>query len=224
MLVKQEFSAANAPKMRAADIAYNAIESMIVKLELRPGSPVVEAELVEKTGLGRTPLREALMRMSSNGLIVQMPRRGLVISDIDASEYMNVIATRRVLEGLIAQQAAQLATAEQRKDMLLWADKMLIAAKCHDLGAYMAADQAFDTIVHEACGNPSAVQAVVPLVIQCRRFWYAYQHAGDVEEGARCHMLAAKAIAKGNVELAVKASHGLMDYLVTFASEVMGKK
>ena len=38
------------------------------------------------------------------------------------------------------------------------------------------------------------------------------------------HMLAAKAIAKGNVELAVKASHGLMDYLVTFASEVMGKK
>ena len=45
-----------APKRRAADVAYDAIEAMISTLQLQPGSPVVEAEIVESTGLGRTPV------------------------------------------------------------------------------------------------------------------------------------------------------------------------
>lgn len=71
-------------KQRTADIAYDTIENLIVTLQLKPGAPIVEADLMALTGLGRTPLREALMRMSSNGLIVQLPRRGLIVSDIAA--------------------------------------------------------------------------------------------------------------------------------------------
>ncbi|MCU6432709.1 GntR family transcriptional regulator [Undibacterium sp. Jales W-56] len=210
-----------APKLRAADIAYDAIESMIVTLQLKPGSPIVEAELVDITGLGRTPLREALMRMSSNGLIQQLPRRGLIVSDIEAAEHMTLIETRRVIERLIASSAARRATPQHRSDMVECANHMIIAAKCADLNAYMAADQAFDHVVHEACRNPSAVAAVVPLVIKCRRFWYAFQHEGDIEEGARCHLMLAKAIAKGNEEQAVKAAESLMDYLESFARKVI---
>ncbi len=67
-------------KRRAADAAYDAVESMIATLQLQPGSPVAEADLVQRTGLGRTPLREALLRMVSAGLITQEPRRGLRVS------------------------------------------------------------------------------------------------------------------------------------------------
>jgi DNA-binding GntR family transcriptional regulator len=59
------------PKRRAADMAYDRIEAMISKLEIAPGSTAVEAELAEMAQLGRTPVREALMRMVSIGLIVQ---------------------------------------------------------------------------------------------------------------------------------------------------------
>jgi DNA-binding GntR family transcriptional regulator len=211
----------SAPKMRAADIAYDAIESMIVTLQLKPGSPIVESELVDITGLGRTPLREALMRMSSNGLIVQLPRRGLIISDIEAAEHMTLIETRRVIERLIAASAARRATPPHRQDILACADNMVAAAKRGDLNAYMEADQALDHVIHDACRNPSAVAAVIPLIIKCRRFWYAYQHEGDIEEGARCHMLLAKGIAKGNEEQAVKAADSLMDYLESFARKVI---
>ncbi|MFZ6813657.1 GntR family transcriptional regulator [Undibacterium sp. Rencai35W] len=210
-----------APKLRAADIAYDAIESMIVTLQLKPGSPIVEADLVDLTGMGRTPLREALMRMSSNGLIEQLPRRGLIVSDIEAAEHMTLIETRRVIERLIASSAARRATPQHRIDMVECANHMIVAAKCADLNAYMAADQALDHVVHEACRNPSAVAAVVPLVIKCRRFWYAFQHEGDIEEGARCHLMLAKAIAKGNEEQAVKAAESLMDYLESFARKVI---
>lgn len=211
-----------APKLRAADMAYDAIESMIVTLQLKPGAPVVESDLVEMTGLGRTPLREALMRMTANGLIQQLPRRGLIISDIEAAEHMTLVETRRVIERLIAASAARRASPEQRKVIVACADQMLVAAKRGDLGEYMAADQALDHVMHEACRNPSAVAAVVPLIIKCRRFWYAFRHEGDIEEGARCHMLLAKAIAKGNEEQAIKAAGGLMDYLEAFARKVIG--
>jgi DNA-binding GntR family transcriptional regulator len=208
-------------KLRAADLAYDAIESMIVTLQLKPGNPIVESELVEITGLGRTPLREALMRMSSNGLILQMPRRGLVISDIEAAGHMTLIETRRVIERLIASSAARRSAPQQRIDMIACADQMLVAAKHGDLNEYMAADQGLDHVIHEACRNPSAVAAVTPLIIKCRRFWYAFQHEGDIEQGARCHILLAKAIAQSNEEQAVEGADSLMDYLEAFTRKVI---
>ncbi|MDO9193879.1 MAG: FCD domain-containing protein, partial [Undibacterium sp.] len=94
-------------------------------------------------------------------------------------------------------------------------------AKRADLTEYMAADQALDHVVHEACRNPSAVAAVIPLIIKCRRFWYAFQHEGDIEEGARSHFLLATAIAKGDEEQAEKAANALMDYLESFARKII---
>jgi len=209
------------PKLRAADIAYDAIESMIVTLQLKPGMPVVESELVEITGLGRTPLREALMRMSSNGLVVQLPRRGLIISDIEAAEHMTLIETRRVLDRLIACSAARRATPQHRIDMLACAENMVLAAQGGNLNEYMAADQALDHVIHAACRNPSAVAAVIPLIIKCRRFWYAFQHEGDIVEGARCHLELAQAIAASDEAAAATASDSLMAYLESFARKII---
>ena len=208
-------------KLRAADVAYDALESMIVTLQLKPGAPIVEADLIEATGMGRTPLREALVRMSSNGLIMQLPRRGLFVSDIEAAEHLTLIETRRVLERLIAASSARRASPQQRKDMLTCAQKMVTAAKKSDLQAYMLADQALDHVNHEACRNPSAVAAVIPLIIKCRRFWYAFQHEGDIVEGAKCHLMFAQAIVEGDANAAVQGADALMDYLELFARKVI---
>ncbi|MCZ8073613.1 MAG: GntR family transcriptional regulator [Paucibacter sp.] len=208
-------------KRRYADQAYDALESMIATLELRPGAPIVEAELIERTGLGRTPTREALMRLVASGLIVQQPRRGLLVSDIRLAEHLDLIEARRVLERLIATSAARRATPQQRQDLLHCAQQMIKASQAGDLAAYMAADQALDHVAHAACRNPFAVAAVVPMIIQCRRFWYAYQHQGDMSEGSRCHLVLAEAIAAGESERASAAADGLMDYLRSFASAVI---
>lgn len=208
-------------KRRVADLAYDALESMIATLVLKPGAPIVEAELIERTGLGRTPTREALMRLVSNGLIVQLPRRGLRVSDIWLAEHLDLVEARRVLERLIAATSARRATPAQREDLLACARSMVKAGEDDDLAAYMDADQALDRVNHAACRNPFAVAAVVPMVIQCRRFWYAYQHQGDIKEGARRHLLLAQAIADGDGEQAAQASDALMDYLRQFAQAVI---
>ncbi|MDI4633033.1 GntR family transcriptional regulator [Pelomonas sp. V22] len=213
--------APEADKRRVADQAYDAIEAMIATLALRPGAPIVEAELIERTGLGRTPTREALMRLVANGLIVQLPRRGLLVSDILLAEHLDLLEARRVLERLIAATSARRATPPQRQALLEAADAMMATVAANDLAAYMQADQGLDRINHSACRNPFAVAAVVPMVIQCRRFWYAYQHQGDIGEGARGHLALAQAIAAGQPEAAAQAADALIDYLRRFAQQVI---
>jgi DNA-binding GntR family transcriptional regulator len=221
--IVRKSSARPASKRRAADVAYDAIEQLIATLALEPGSPVVEGELTERTGLGRTPVREALLRMTSVGLIVQEPRRGLRVSQVNLAEHLDVIQTRRVLDALIASCAARRASAEQRKDILACAQKMVKAAARGHLGDYMVADHELDLVVHQASRNQSAVQAIVPLIVQCRRFWYAYQHEGDIVEGANAHMQLAEGIATGDEAAAVAGSNRLLDYLERFARRVIDR-
>ncbi|MDC8784578.1 GntR family transcriptional regulator [Roseateles koreensis] len=206
---------------RQADQAYDALESMIATLRLHPGAPIVEAELIAQTGLGRTPIREALMRLCSAGLIVQQARRGLRVSDIRLDQHLDLIEARRALERLIAATAARRATPPQRQALLACADAMCRSAQAGDLAAYMNADQGLDRVIHAGCRNPAAVAAVIPMAIQCRRFWYAYQHQGDLQQGARLHQALAQAIAQSSAEAAQQAAEALMDYLRGFAQAVI---
>jgi len=212
---------APAEKRRSADVAFDAIESLIVRLHIAPGSPVVEGEIVRMTGLTRTPVREALMRMVSGGLVTQQPRRGLVVSPIDVRDHLDVIATRRALERLIARASARRATTAQRQTLVQAAHDMAQAAANDDLDGYMRADQDLDRINHIACANRSAAFAVRPLVVHCRRFWYAYQHAGEMTQGARAHLEMARAIESGDENAAADGAGLLMDYLEQFARRVL---
>jgi DNA-binding GntR family transcriptional regulator len=208
-------------KRRAADVAYDVIEALISTLKLPPGSPIVEAELVELSQLGRTPVREALLRMVAIGLIDQQPRRGLVVSSIDLADHLDVIQTRRVLERLIAACAARRATAAQREEILRRAERMVQAAEGGQLEDYMRADHELDQINHQASQNYSAVQCVLPLIVKCRRFWYAYQHEGEIKEGARHHLSLAQGIASANEKAAMQGADQLMDYLEKFARRII---
>jgi DNA-binding GntR family transcriptional regulator len=217
----QSLSPDTAPKRRAADVAYETLENLISTLQLQPGAQVVESELVQRTQLGRTPLREALLRMVSIGLIVQQPRRGLLISSIDLADHLDVVQTRRVLERLIAGCSARRASSAQRKDIVLCAQRMVRAAAADQLENYMQADIALDHVNHAASQNQSAVKAVVPLIVQCRRFWYAYRHAGDITEGAAAHLQLAEGIASGDEAKAIAGADRLSDYLQGFTERVI---
>lgn len=208
-------------KLRAAELAYDQIEQLISTLKLEPNQPIVENDLVKMTGLGRTPIREALMQLVANGLIEQQPRRGMRVSEIRIAEHLMLIDTRRVLERLIAAASAKRATPAQKEEILLHAEEMVQAAKSGNLEAYMIADKNLDRINHQASRNPYAIHAITPLIIQCRRFWYAYQHEGDLEKGALCHLQLATGINTADPDLAMQGADALMDYLLEFTHKVI---
>lgn len=199
-----------------ADRAYAELEEMISTLELRPGSIVTEGELSARLGIGRTPLREAIQRLAALRLVTTLPRRGLAVSEVNLTDHLGVLETRRVLDRLVARGAARRALPQERQRLAAFAARMEEAASAGDTARFMMLDQEFDQLMARACHNPAAVNALAPLHVHCRRFWYLYKHQGDLQRSARLHEELITAVVEGNEERATRASDELMRYLEDF--------
>lgn len=204
-----------------AQKAYDVIEEMIVTLKLPPGTVFSEQQLSARIGIGRTPLREALQRLVDQQLLVMLPRRGVLVSEIHAGQMLALLETRRVLDRLIAGKAALRATPAQREALRRLADRMQQSASSVDLETYMRLDHQFDRLLEEACRNPFASRAAAPLHTHCRRFWYFYSHGRDVQPAAEHHLALMAAVTEGNGNAAEQASDQLIDYLEALARQAL---
>lgn len=87
--------------------AYQYILEAIQQQRLKPGDRLREADLAELIGLSRTPVREALSRLEAEGLIVNDPVRGMMVTELDYSMTSELYIVREILEGAAARLAAQ---------------------------------------------------------------------------------------------------------------------
>ena len=106
--------AAGPAEASLTDRAYSDLEALIVTLKLAPGSAVSESALSERLGIGRTPIREALQRLARERLVTILPRRGIIVSEINIKSQLRLLEVRREVERLVARSAARRATAEER--------------------------------------------------------------------------------------------------------------
>jgi DNA-binding GntR family transcriptional regulator len=95
------------PPATQAEQAYRILLEDIVTLKLDPGDVLAEDALRERLGLGRTPIREALQRLASEDLVVVLPRRGVIVSQINVTDLTEIYEVRSRLEGLAARLAAE---------------------------------------------------------------------------------------------------------------------
>ncbi len=204
-------------KQSLAEKAYVLIEEMIVTLKLAPGSHFSEGELSHQLGIGRTPIREALQRLATDRLIATVPRRGMFVTEINITEHLALLETRRILDRLIASRASKRAGDGQRARLRDCASEIVSAAAEQNLDSFMRLDRQCDEILEHASRNPFAVRAGAPLHAHCRRFWYRYQENGDLPKSARLHADVMLAVAAGNESEAAAASDRLTDYLDEFA-------
>ncbi|SDW59442.1 GntR family transcriptional regulator [Marinobacter mobilis] len=93
--------------MTRADEAFDCLQTAIVKGELAPGEKIGEVELCARFDLTRGPLREALGRLESRGLLVRRPHAGVKVVSVSAEELLELYRIREVMEGLAARQAAE---------------------------------------------------------------------------------------------------------------------
>ena len=206
-----------------SDKAYDLIEEMIVTLKLKPGSIVSEAELMSETGIGRTPVREALLRLASEHLVEMLPRKGIIVSEINITDQLALLETRRALERIIISKATRRATPEQRERLSEFAIQIVSAAGNGNLNSFIHIDHEFDHILADACRNPFAAEACSPLRAHCRRFWYRYHHDEDLTQSAKLHADIMRAIAENDEQKAILASEALMDYLEKLTRESIDK-
>lgn len=200
-----------------ADRAYITVEEMVITLALEPGRVFSETELSQDIGIGRTPLREALLRLISDGLIESIPRRGMRVAEIRLSDMMAVLETRRPLDRLIASRSARRASAEERSRIREVANAMRQDALDGNIDGFMRHDRGMDDLLCAAARNSFAANACSSLHAHCRRFWYAYKSVGDLSASASLHVELAEAIDRQDETGAAEASDKILDYLDVFA-------
>lgn len=198
--------------------AYLQLEELIVTLQLAPGSPVSEAMLSDRLGIGRTPIREALQRLAREHLVVAMPQRGYLISHIDVRLQLRVLETRREVERLIASAAAKRSTDEERALFDDLAKRFDKAAQRNDAASFIQADREFNEASLKAARNEFAAGAMQLMHGLSRRFWYMHwRQAADLPETARAHAALSRAIAGGDPAAAGQALDRLLDQIEAFA-------
>ena len=197
--------------------AYSQIEEAIVTLQIPPGSAVSELALSEMTGIGRTPIREAIQRLAREHLIVILPQRGLLVPEIDVKKQLKLLRTRREVERLVCRSAAKSATPEEREGFARLAAGFEKAASANDEVNFVRLDRESNKLCVTATRNEFAEGAMRLMHGLLRRFWYYhYKQAADLPEMASLHGAVAKAIADGDVDGAGRALDKLLDNIEAF--------
>lgn len=206
-------AASNENNLSQTERAYRALEQMIVTLKLRPGETMTEGALIEKLGLGRTPVREAVQRLAWEGLLDIRPRSGIQIAALDPADYPKVLAARKGVEMLLAWGAASYGYPEHDIAFRNVEQQMLAATKSGDVDAFLNADKAFDIVLGQAAANPYAARLAAPLQTHSRRFWFRMQRPDSLKLAVERHVALIEAIIARDEDKAEQAAEELIDHL-----------
>ncbi|WP_287063306.1 GntR family transcriptional regulator [Mesorhizobium sp.] len=209
-LIHSETSPAFEP---VAAKAYRVLEHMTVTLELAPASFITEGALIDRLGLGRTPVREAIQRLAWEGLLDVRPRAGITIAPLHPGDWLRVLDARRGVEVVLARSAARFVTREAADLFHDAALAMQRAVVSGNVLAFIQADKALDDALALAADNPFAARLAAPLQTHSRRFWFRYKADTGLAESAEHHVALIRSILDGDEDAAAKDAKRLMALL-----------
>jgi DNA-binding GntR family transcriptional regulator len=195
--------------MRAGEKAYVSLREDIIEWRLRPGTVLAEVEQSERLGVSRTPLREALSRLTAEGLTTAAGGRGVVVTDISLENIDQLFELRETLEGRAAALAAERGDPAAFRELQgeLLAAPALISGSDPARHEYYGLVGRLDTAIDAAISNSYLAQAMRSLrvhLVRVRRL--AADDAARLVAAAAEHAAIAEAIAGGNPRLAEAAT------------------
>lgn len=168
-----------------AERAYALIRRDIVTMRLKPGAALNEADLVARTGIGRTPVHQAVHRLVLEGLLSVMPRKGLMVQPLSLDEIVAVIDVRRINEAHCAELAARHATPDDLAALAALLDAGQACVEQHDVEGMMELDRAFHQTIAAAARNAVLADILRGLHDRSLRFWFVTlskpHHLADVQ-------------------------------------------
>jgi DNA-binding GntR family transcriptional regulator len=181
-----------------ADQAYKALEEKFVMLELVPDGIYTEMDLSDMVALGRTPVRDAILRLEYDQLLSVIPRQGITIIPLDFERDLLALDVRAVVEKMIYERDTYLATDIERKRLSRMADEMENAASSKDVLAFTRLDILFHDFVADCAKQPFATKILEPLHSLSRRagtLLFKNHFDRQIDEAPRTHYLLMRAIA-----------------------------
>lgn len=152
--------------------AYHAIRAMILRCELEPGSVINDRLLGERLDYGRTPIREALLRLSGERLILFQSNHSIVVAPVDLDQINHLYTLRLHLERLAWRLWVEAASDHQIEKLARIFDSVPRLVEADNVEGLLHLDFLFHAQIYNECGNPFLTQSLYSLSGLTYRIWF----------------------------------------------------
>jgi DNA-binding GntR family transcriptional regulator len=204
-------------RLNLSELAYERIEDLIIRCELKPGSFLAMQDLQELTGFGRTPVHQATSRLAADTLILVRPRHGLQIAPIDLARERVLLQLRRDIERFVVRLAAERSGPSHRNQIAHLTRALRDQREEMTVGDFNIFDRRIDRIILNAAGESFLEQTLRPLHTIFRRIGWVYHtqipSGANFDRTIDCHLAVLDAIGSRRSDAAVSASDSLTDFV-----------
>lgn len=186
-----------------SEVVRTRLEKDILGGALMPGQVLDERSLAEQFGISRTPVRNAVAQLASQGLLRVVPRVGVVVPKLNIKELLSLLEVLVELEGVCAMFAAKRMDTRQRKALHDAMSACESAVATGNLQAYETANRNFHEAIYVGCGNDWAAAQVRGLRLRCSHYRRSrFELAGAMSKSLQEHREVVAAIESGDAEAA----------------------
>ena len=201
-----------------SEAAYSRIRSMIITLELEPGSLISESALMSTLKMGRTPIREALRSLANEKLVEVYPRRGMFVSRVDVANLSQLSETRAVLEIKAAELAATRSTPVDQEITKALIKEINAIKGDLDMPTLIGLDQRIHHHIYQCTHNEFLASALDNYYAHALRIWFlALDRVEHLADAIIEHRALLEAIASNDPKAASKA---MKEHVEGFESEI----
>jgi DNA-binding GntR family transcriptional regulator len=136
-----------------AERAYVHLREEIIGVRLAPGTLLREDDLIQRLGIGRTPVREAVQRLQRDGFVTVLPRRGTLVSEISITDLAAIYEVRKQLESWASRLAAERATATDHGEARSLMDDLAALTTHDDYQTLLTVDRRIHRFVYRTTKN-----------------------------------------------------------------------
>ena len=181
------------------DSAFVTLRNAILDGKLKPEERLVERDIAEQLGISRTPVREAIRKLELERLVTHIPRKGVVVTGFSESDVLEILAIRKVLEGLICSIAS---TKIKAKDLDRLDNTLIQIQVEHDKGNEKKVNQLnerFHEIIYRSAESPRLYEFHNTMREYINKFTHvAYTKPGRTEEALIEHTKIVQALRNRN--------------------------
>ncbi len=188
---------------RIQDLVFTILRDEILSGKLQPNEKLNTNQLAERLGVSRTPIREALNRLISVGLIETVPHRGAYVRALSIEEVIEIYYIRAALEGIAARLAARNLKPAEIERLLQYCNEIEAHLSGEDYQKILETNFLFHTIIYEAAQSPRLQTLILQYYRQSEQYRaLGLELPGRYAEICVEHRNIANALAAGDVEKA----------------------
>lgn len=150
--------------------AYRILKEAIIRGDIESNTRLTLQEIAENMGISKTPVREAINFLASEGLVKLIPNKGIIINEISIDDFQEILQIRSALDGLIAELAAQKINEEEISTMMKIIKEMEISVQKDDRLTYNDLDIKFHDFLLNITGNHKLKDLYNNLISQVYKF------------------------------------------------------